>query len=100
MLFRSKDEEYLSSLSGQNRIFSYERDLNKSVFSNPALIAVGRQDSVVGYEDAFSLSSKYPRATITVIDAAGHGLFIEQNSVFVQLVQNWIERIVMNLEKG
>jgi len=62
-------------------------------FDRPALFVLGRQDSVVGYRGAFALDSGYPRATIAVLDRAGHGLPWEQPAVFNALVGDWLDRV-------
>jgi pimeloyl-ACP methyl ester carboxylesterase len=61
-------------------------------FDRPALILVGRQDAVVGYEDQWALLSHYPRATFAVLDAAGHNLQIEQPAMFDALFIDWLDR--------
>ena len=62
-------------------------------FEKPALILVGRQDSVTGYRDAWGLVEHYPRATFAVLDRAGHGLDLEQRGLFEALVGEWLDRV-------
>jgi pimeloyl-ACP methyl ester carboxylesterase len=62
-------------------------------FEKPALIVVGRQDSVTGYRDAWELVENYPRATFAVLDRAGHALDIEQRGLFEALVGEWLDRV-------
>jgi pimeloyl-ACP methyl ester carboxylesterase len=62
-------------------------------FEKPALIVVGRQDSVTGYRDAWELVENYPRATFAVLDRAGHALDIEQRGLFEVLVGEWLDRV-------
>ena len=62
-------------------------------FEKPALIVVGRQDSVTGYRDAWELVEHYPRATFAVLDRAGHALHLEQRGLFEALVSEWLDRI-------
>jgi hypothetical protein len=40
----------------------------------PTLIIGGRQDARVGYDDAISVLPQYPRATVAVLDRAGHAM--------------------------
>ena len=58
----------------------------------PALILVGRQDSSVGYRDAWSVLEDYPRATLAVLDREDHGLPVERRAVFDALVNDWLDR--------
>ncbi|MFD7310043.1 alpha/beta fold hydrolase [Promicromonospora sp. NPDC059942] len=62
-------------------------------FEKPVLIAVGRQDSMTGYRDAWDLLEHYPRATFAVLDRAGHSLHIEQRGLFEALVGEWLDRV-------
>ncbi|MFI2362211.1 alpha/beta fold hydrolase [Promicromonospora sp. NPDC019610] len=62
-------------------------------FEKPVLIAVGRQDSMTGYRDAWDLLEHYPRATFAVLDRAGHSLHIEQRDLFEALVGEWLDRV-------
>jgi pimeloyl-ACP methyl ester carboxylesterase len=62
-------------------------------FTKPALFVLGRQDSVVGYRGAFELMDGYPRATVAVLDRAGHLLPWEQPELFAALVAEWLDRV-------
>jgi pimeloyl-ACP methyl ester carboxylesterase len=84
----------------------YELDpVPKAIFARPTLILVGRQDSRVGFLEALetgkevrpeigvSLQEQYPRATIVVLDRAGHALPVGSTEVFQALVRDWVARI-------
>jgi pimeloyl-ACP methyl ester carboxylesterase len=62
-------------------------------FDKPALVVVGRQDSVTGYRDAWGLVEHYPRASFAVLDRAGHSLHLEQRGLFEALVGEWLDRV-------
>lgn len=62
-------------------------------FPAPALIVTGRQDSVVGYRDAWSILENYPRATFAVLDRADHGIPYGQEGLFAALVNEWLDRV-------
>jgi len=65
------------------------------------LIVAGRQDAWVGYRRAAALVDELPRATLAVIDLAGHHLGrIERPSLFRALVRDWIERVESPLTVG
>jgi pimeloyl-ACP methyl ester carboxylesterase len=59
----------------------------------PTLIVTGRQDHVVGYQDAWRLIENYPRATFAVLDMGGHNVQIEQEDVFNSLVHSWLDKL-------
>ena len=63
------------------------------VFDRPVLILAGRQDSIVGYEDAWQWLETYPHATYAVLDHAGHNLQIEQPALFAALTIEWLRRV-------
>lgn len=64
-------------------------------FEGPSLVLTGRQDSVCGYLDAADLAAALPRATIAVIDRAGHAVAEERPAIFDALVADWLERMAL-----
>lgn len=61
-------------------------------YTGPALVVAGRQDSTVGYAAAVDALRHYPRATLTVIDGAGHALPHEQPELLAELLLQWLRR--------
>lgn len=61
-------------------------------FSKPTLILTGRQDTDVGYRDAWRLMECYPRASFAVLDRADHGLPVDETVMFRALVEDWLGR--------
>lgn len=75
------------------RIFAgWTVDVGSGTFSAPTLIAVGRRDSVVGYTDATELLDRYPHATLTVIENAGHAFMHERPELLGALIGDWLDR--------
>ncbi|MEV6414083.1 alpha/beta hydrolase [Kribbella sp. NPDC051718] len=70
------------------------------VYTRPSLILCGRQDSVTGYADQYSLLAHYPRASYAVLDRAGHNLQIEQPALLGLFVNDWLERIAREATSG
>ncbi len=71
---------------------SFDVDALSEPFTKPALIIVGRQDSSVGYADAWRLLENYPRATFVVFDRAGH--FLEEKEPLIgPLLNEWLDRV-------
>jgi pimeloyl-ACP methyl ester carboxylesterase len=62
-------------------------------FASPTLILAGRHDSTVGYAAAWRLLEHYPRATLAVLDRAGHALPHEQPGLLGALVGEWLDRV-------
>ena len=58
----------------------------------PTLLLAGRQDSVVGSADTIALLGRYPRATLAVVDGAGHALLHERPEVVGPLLADWVTR--------
>lgn len=73
--------------------FSFDVEKPSHKFSKPTLIITGRQDSVVGYQDQWLILENYPRATFVVLDKAGHGLWVEQEYLFLTLMSEWLDRV-------
>jgi len=67
-------------------------DLSRK-FNKPTLFLLGRQDSSVGYRDAWKIIENYPRATFVILDEAGHNLQIEKEYLFNDLVNDWLKRV-------
>ncbi len=93
------DAEFLSQLrQPENYSFSFDVRELETPYTKPSLIVTGRQDSTVGYAEAFGVSQNYSRATYAVLDRAGHGVYIEQDLLFKQLVHEWLDRVEESLE--
>jgi pimeloyl-ACP methyl ester carboxylesterase len=84
------DQDFLDRLD-ENVSFSV--DPPPAPFARPALFVLGRQDAVVGYRTALDLMDHYPRATVAVLDRAGHALPWEQPAVFTALILDWLDRV-------
>jgi pimeloyl-ACP methyl ester carboxylesterase len=89
----AKDESFLKRFENRGYSFSYEVDLLLHPFDRPALILVGRQDASVGYHDSLKIATNYSRGTVAILDRAGHGLEVEQETVFNCLVNEWLDRV-------
>lgn len=61
-------------------------------YPGPTLLVAGRQDSVVGYAATVDLLEHYPRATLAVLDRAGHALPHEQPHLLSALLADWLVR--------
>ncbi len=84
------DHAFLEKIQ-QSYGFSFAVD--EQSFAKPSLFLLGKQDSVVGYEDAFTILKKFPRATFAIVDSAGHNLQIEQPELFTNLMSEWLNRV-------
>ena len=71
---------------------SLTMDFHRKKYEKPVLLLAGRQDISVGYQDIIEINDDYPRATLAVLDMAGHNLQIEQPELFESLVGEWIRR--------
>jgi pimeloyl-ACP methyl ester carboxylesterase len=91
----SADGEYLEILRKTGYAFSFPVDHPDQLFDKPALILLGRQDTSVGYRDAWEIIENFPRATFAVLDRAGHDLQIEADNTFSALVSDWLERVMI-----
>ncbi len=62
-------------------------------YAGPTLVVAGRLDSTVGYAAAADLLDHYPRASLAVVDDAGHALPHEQPELLAALVAGWLTRV-------
>ncbi|OIK11292.1 alpha/beta hydrolase [Bacillus sp. MUM 13] len=84
------DQDFLSKIQ-DNYGFSFNPD--EGLFEKPSVFLLGKQDSVVGYQNAIDLMDKFPRSTFAVLDRAGHNLQIEQSRLFTLHIIDWLERV-------
>ena len=91
----SGDQEFQARMREipRNYGFSFDVDALPEPFGAPTLIVAGRQDSVVGYRDAWGILENYSRGTFAVLDRSGHLLEIEQEDLFRSLVSDWLNRV-------
>lgn len=73
--------------------FSFDLAELEKTFEEPTLIIAARQDTVVGYRDAWTILESYPRATLAVIDRADHGWPVESPDLLAALVDDWLMRV-------
>ena len=67
-------------------------------FEGPTLIVTGRQDTITGYADAWSILDDYPRATYAVLDQQDHGLPVRRLTAYRALVDDWLDRVEEHLD--
>ncbi len=73
--------------------FSFAKEEETTTVDVPSLIVVGRQDSISGYLDGVDLMHRFSRATLAVLDTAGHALAWERPEVFHALMRDWLDRL-------
>ena len=86
------DEKFLEKIWPQNG-FSFDVDKLPQPFPAPTLFIMGRQDTAVGYRDAWNILENYPRATFAVLDRAGHLALGEQSQLCSDLTKEWLDRV-------
>jgi pimeloyl-ACP methyl ester carboxylesterase len=84
----------------QHADYSFDVDRLPQPFAKPVVMLLGRQDSSVGYQDAWRILENYPRATFAVLDRAGHNLQIEQPRLFNALVGEWLDRVWESMQSS
>ena len=73
--------------------FSFDLAAVERSFARPVLVIAGRQDTTVGYRDAWQILESYPRATFAVLDRADHVWPVESPNLLAALVDDWLGRI-------
>lgn len=103
--FRRYKNEIVVGLSIANETFlkrlreryEFSFDVDNPVYakySRPTLMLAGRQDSCVGYRDLLKIIENYPKASLAVLNNAGHNLQIEQPELFNSLVNEWLTQLM------
>jgi pimeloyl-ACP methyl ester carboxylesterase len=90
----TKDRAFLKQFQERGYSLSFDVDKLDRPFNRPSLILAGRQDTSVGYRDSVKLLENFSRGTFAILDRAGHGLEVEQESVFNCLVDEWLNRVL------
>ena len=90
---RSKDRAFLERVQREGYGFSFDVDRLERSFDRPSLLLAGRQDATVGWEDMLKVVGNYSRGTFAVLDRAGHGLEVEQQTIFESLANEWLDRV-------
>ncbi len=80
--------------------FSFHESEASHVVTVPSLVVTGRQDAISGFLDGIDISARFPRATLAVLDSAGHALVWERPALFEELVRDWLERVAHDLRDG
>jgi pimeloyl-ACP methyl ester carboxylesterase len=88
-----ENERFLTKLQEEGYTFSFDFEDATVPFTKPTLIVTGRQDSAVGYKDAWSTLDRFPKATYAVLDRAGHELPISQDKLLDALLNEWLDRV-------
>ena len=90
---RTKDRAFLAQFQKHGYSLSFDVDQLEHPFDRSSLIFSGRQDTSVGFSDSLKLVENFPRGTFAILDRAGHGLEVEQETVFNCLVNEWLNRV-------
>lgn len=91
-----QDTAFLAALRNTPENYGFKQPPENQPFNKPTLIVTGRQDTVTGYRDAWTLLEHYPRATFAVLDWAAHEWPLQeakQQQLFAALVNDWLDRV-------
>ncbi|MFN0154726.1 MAG: alpha/beta fold hydrolase [Gaiella sp.] len=86
------DHEFLARFDARPD-FSSDPTVFSEPIEVPTLILAGRQDVQTGYAGAVQMLEAFPRATLAVLDRAGHAAAVEQRTLFRALVDEWLNRV-------
>jgi pimeloyl-ACP methyl ester carboxylesterase len=89
----SVDEVALARIQQRYALDREPEDAHPEPFLPPTLHLSGRQDEVVGHQDAARRLEHYPRATFAALDGAGHGILLEQPDLCAALIGEWLRRM-------
>lgn len=86
------DQDFTTTL--QETGYALDPDALGNAFAGPALVICGRDDAIVGYEQALALRDELLDATIAVVAGAGHAVELERPGVVRSLLANWLQRVL------
>jgi pimeloyl-ACP methyl ester carboxylesterase len=86
------DLEFLGHIQSDVSRYSLRED-PAARFERPTLIVTGRQDTMTGYADAWSILEDYPSATYAVLDQEDHDLPVRRHGLYRALVADWLDRM-------
>jgi pimeloyl-ACP methyl ester carboxylesterase len=99
---RYRDEVYAGIICADNDFlakieqhYGLSTKLDEDSFDKASTFILGKQDAVVGYKDAFQILDRYQKASYNVLEQAGHYVQIEQADLFQKLVNEWLNRAIM-----
>lgn len=90
------DKDFLYNHFNGAYSIDFENSLKTKTYNRPTCILTGRQDHAVGYSDAYEILDRFPRATLAVLDCAGHNLQIDSELLFSQHVKDWLWRVELD----
>lgn len=93
-----RQSTFLETFRRENYAFSFEVDELEEPFQRQVLFLTGRQDRMVGFQDAWDILSNYPRATFAVLDGAGHYLQVDKEDLFEDLVNEFLDGLEDSIE--
>lgn len=83
----------LVDVAALGRIFDgWKLDVGSAPLTSPTLIVTGRRDSTAGFAPSIGLLERYPRATLAVIEDAGHALMHERPDLLAAMIGDWLDR--------
>ncbi len=87
------NREFLTSNWREKGYFLTEEPFHdRVVLSQPALVMLGKQDSICGYEDYDFLLDKFSRTTFVILDSAGHMVQIDKRVLVQELIKDWLSK--------
>ena len=89
---RSFDRSAIGRIAGRYELAREPED-RSGKFPAPTLIIAARQDHVVGFEDQIALAKHYPRATVSVLEGAGHNAHLDQPELTHDLLEGWLKQM-------
>lgn len=87
------DKVFTKKYQESGYAFSFDEKLKELTVDQQTFILTGKQDDIVGYEDAFHLSKKFVHGSFAVIDNAGHNLHLDQPERFADYFSDWISQV-------
>ncbi|WP_044642618.1 alpha/beta fold hydrolase [Risungbinella massiliensis] len=82
--------DYLNNYQSNGYQFSFESILFDSTYTTEVLMVLGKQDNVVGFEDALSIQDSLPNIQTVILENAGHNLQLDQPDKVEKEIQSFL----------
>ena len=91
--FPTVNDAYVKELFHHRYRISQNIDDIDPPFTFPSMFLVGRQDSTVGYQDAWTIFGNFLYGSFHILDKAGHNLLLEQQNLVRTLIKDFLEQM-------
>lgn len=88
--YSTVNKPFIQNLFFNNYRLTHNIDQIQEPYLLPSLFLLGKQDSIVGYKDAWQIYDDFPNGSFMIINHAGHNLLIEQEKFSLEPISEFL----------